>query len=191
MPIAASLERINAVASRGEEHVKYVRSLMAVVAFAGEHFRPATQMSKEEQMIWESVGADFSDDDAFDRNGQRWMEALSKVLQSSIRGDAALAEILSVDRSRVSQRVSDRSLFFLEIADERYYPTWQFDGNKTVRGLKEVLAALALTDHPVTVDHWFQTPSVDLLIDNEPVSPLDWLRGGGDVQTAVNLLDVR
>ena len=107
-------------------------------------------------------------------------------MESSYRGDAELAAALGVDRTQVSQRLSDASLFFFEVSGERYFPAWQVVAGNTVAGLREVLSAFAPDTHPLVIAHWFQTPSLDL--EGDTVSPLEWLASGSATDVVVALL---
>ena len=113
--------------------------------------------------------------------------AFVDLLDRSVEGDAAVAELLGVDRSRISQRLRARSLYAFTYGDARYFPTWQFVEGKTVAGLKDALAELDDDLHPLVVDHWFTTPSVDLEIDGAAVSPKTWLTTGGSPEPVAAL----
>ena len=142
----------------------------------------------EEKEAWEEVGADF-DPEALAEATAASAIAHAELVAQSIPGDGALAEYLGVDRSRISQRLGEGTLYSFEGEDERLYPTWQFNRTrKSIRGLKAVLAALDPTLHPLVVDHWFHTPNVDLEVNEEPMSPLEWLRTGGDPEAAAALV---
>lgn len=145
-------------------------------------------LPKEEKEAWEEVGADF-DAEALAEVTAASAIAYAELVSHSIPGDGALAEYLGVDRSRISQRLGEGTLYSFEGDDERLYPTWQFNkSRKSIRGLKLVLAALDSTLHPLVVDHWFRTPNVDLEVNEETVSPLEWLRTGGDPEVAAALV---
>ena len=147
------------------------------------------QLPEAEQAVWESVGADFSDPDAAGRGRARSVAAFAALMDRSIRGDAAVASYLKVDRSRVSQRVSERSLYsFAGGGGERFFPEWQFDDHGPIRDLRTVLVALDPRTHPLVVDHWARTPNVDLVVDDEALSPVTWLRTGGSPDRLIELL---
>ena len=93
------------------------------------------------------------------------------------------ARLLGVDDSRVRQRLARRSLYGVKLADGWRLPAFQFDPARPGRlapGLDRVLPRLDPTLHPVGVYRWFTLPNPDLVLDDAPVSPLDWLRTGGD-----------
>jgi hypothetical protein len=150
----------------------------------------AGELPQDEKAIWESIGARFVDDGVVAITDAASVAAFEELLSRCVIGDSEVAELLVVDRSRISQRVgSERSLYGFSIGDEqRCYPKWQFVENKTIPGLKVVLANLDPALHPLTVDRWFTHPDVDLAIDGEPVSPVEWLRSGGPAGKVADLV---
>ena len=107
----------------------------------------------------------------WERRAAHRIAAHAELIAQSIQGDAAVADLLGVDRTRISQRLTERSLYSFQSGDERLYPKWQFDKRKTLRGLKTVLGALDPALHPLVVDHWFRTPNVDLDVNEAALSP--------------------
>ncbi len=94
-----------------------------------------------------------------------------------------VARLLGVDDSRVRQRLTKRSLYGIKLPDGWRLPAFQFDParpGRLVPGIGRVLPRLDPALHPVAVYRWFTLPNVDLVLDDTPVSPLDWLRSGGD-----------
>lgn len=179
------VERLVVTAERGRVDAVRVRALLEVVVEASEPAaRPA--LPAAERAIWESVGARF-DDDAGDRVRARHLAALADLVSRSVPGVPAMAERLGVDRSRISQRLAERSLYAFTLGSERWFPEWQLVDDRPLTGLKEVLAAVPAALHPLTVDHWFTRPSVDLEIGDEAVSPVDWLATGGEPAPLVAL----
>jgi hypothetical protein len=140
-----------------------------------------------EKEAWEAVGARF-DPDAMDKARSHRIAAHAELIANSIQGDAAVADLLGVDRTRISQRLRERSLYYFRSGDDRLYPRWQFIGHKTLRGLKTVLGALDPALHPLVVDHWFRTPDLDLEVNEEAMSPLAWMQTGGDPVRLVPLV---
>ena len=61
-------------------------------------------------------------------------------------------------------------------------PRWQFAGGWVVPGAERVFPAIPANAHPVALARWFTSPDPDLVVgpDETPVSPRDWLAGGGD-----------
>ena len=137
-------------------------------------------MPEAEQLIWETTGARFDQPGAAVNSARAATRAFGDLLERSLRGDEDAARHLGVNRSRISQRLSERSLYAFDGADDRYFPTWQFAGGRIVQGLKVVLEALDHDLHPLVVDHWFTTPNVDLELSGSPTSPAVWIATGGD-----------
>ncbi len=156
----------------------------ATVAIRGRHL---AGLPESERLVWEHLGARF-DPSVVPAVEAASAAAFADLVARSVVGDAAVAELLGVDRSRISQRISERSLYaFTGPSEERCFPRWQFVGTKTVPGLKAVLAALDAELHPLTIDHWFTTPNVDLEVEGQPVTPTIWLATGGSPNVAAEL----
>lgn len=112
---------------------------------------------------------------------------LAALTRDSIAVGQAAA-LLGVDSSRVRHRLRDRALYGFKIGAGLRLPNWQFDGHEPIPGLRAVLAALPSDLHPLEVAGFMTTPDPDLTVGADPVSPRDWLRGGGDSHTVVDLI---
>ncbi len=103
---------------------------------------------------------------------------------------AAVAGRLGVTDGRLRQRIAKRELFAIQGRRVGWrVPTWQIDGDGLVPGVGKVLKALPDDAHPLTVSTFFLTPNPDLSIEGEPVSPIDWLRSGGQPAIAAQLAE--
>jgi hypothetical protein len=102
---------------------------------------------------------------------------------------AQAAKTLLVDGSRVRHRVRDRALYGFKIGGGLRLPIWQFYRHEPIPGLRAVLAALPTDMHPLEVAGLMTTPDPDLVVADEPVSPRDWLIGGGDVGAVVAVVE--
>lgn len=102
---------------------------------------------------------------------------------------AKVAEMLKVDVSRVRQRLRERSLFGFEHEGEWRLPRFQFEGNKTLPSLAEVLKVLAADLNPLDVTEWFMTPNPDLEDEKSGtvMSPRDWLLSGREVESVIQV----
>jgi hypothetical protein len=113
------------------------------------------------------------------------------LLDSSLSTGEA-AKRLGVDPRRIRQRLTSQppTLYGVRIGSGWYIPEFQFDGDKVVQGIDEVVSHLDPELHPVAVYRWFTSPSPDLPMD-EPsgrnLSPRDWLRLGLPVQPVSDL----
>ena len=181
-----ALRRLMVVAGRGRGEAELVVALLETVADAAEHHRTRNELPAAEQDLWTSTGAHF-DNKAVPRNDEQLVAAFAELVATSVIGDTAMAKTLGVDRSRVSQRLADRSLYAFPAGEERCFPRWQLVKGKTVPGLKTVLVSIDPGLHPLSVQHWFTTPNVDLEIDDHAVSPAAWLATGGAAGVAAEL----
>jgi hypothetical protein len=137
-------------------------------------------MPEAERRALEEVGANFDDEGAVEIVKAASEATYGELVSRCIVGDAALAKHLGVHATRISQRVSERSVYsFVDNNDQRCYPQWQFVKKRIVHGLKAVLSNLDPDAHPLSVDRWFTRPDVDLIVDGTAVSPIEWLRSSG------------
>jgi hypothetical protein len=99
------------------------------------------------------------------------------------------AKMLIVDGSRIRHRVRDRALYGFKIGGGLRLPSWQFHQQDAIPGLRAVLSALPNDLHPLEVAGFMTTPDPDLSVADEPLSPRDWLIGGGDVRAVAELIE--
>ena len=99
------------------------------------------------------------------------------------------AQYLKVDASRIRQRLREHSLFGIDYDGEKRLPRFQFERQKVIPGLREVIAALPPGLNPLDVAEWFLSPNPDLeRADQEmPFSPRDWMLRGAPIDTVVGL----
>jgi hypothetical protein len=140
-----------------------------------------------ESAVWESVGGRFRDDGSESLNQLQRSVALDTLHRRSIIGDIEMAKTLGVDRTRISQKVKEKSLYAYDSLEGRCFPQWQLADGKPIRELKTLLAALDPGLHPLTVTHWVESPNTDIEINGVAVSPVDWLKTGGSVEPLVEL----
>lgn len=90
------------------------------------------------------------------------------------------ARRLGVDISQVSQLLASRKLYGLQVRGAWRIPAFQFEGERLLPGLDEVVPALPRDLHPVGVYHWFTEPNPDLSSEEEEhqMSPREWLLAG-------------
>lgn len=100
---------------------------------------------------------------------------------------AAAAKHLGVSASRVRQLIGANSLFAVRAQDERRLPAWQFTTNGYVPGIAS-FAEAARELHPLALAQFMSRPNVDLLIDDEAVTPVAWLSSGGSVEEVAGLV---
>jgi hypothetical protein len=145
------------------------------------------ELPLEEQAVWESLGARF-DAFAVPPVSVAAETALDALVGDSITGIKEVARYLGVDRTRVSQMITSRSLYSFETAaGTRCFPRWQFYRGRPLRGLPTVLGAIPSETHPLTVAHWMVSPSTDLNVGEENLSPVQWLASGGSPELLATL----
>ena len=97
---------------------------------------------------------------------------------------------LGITASRVRQKRLAGELWAIPDGKTWVFPVMQFETSaeggpsRQVRGLARVFQALPDDLHPVTVAGFLRTPQPDLFHDRS-MTPLEWLRDGGDVDQAV------
>mgnify|MGYP000051836510 CR=1 FL=1 len=88
------------------------------------------------------------------------------------------AKRLGVQDTRIRQMLTERTLYGFHINHRWQIPAFQFADNALVPNIGRVNAALDPDLHPVAVYQWYVTPEVDLEMDGQPLSPLEWLKAG-------------
>ena len=152
-----------------------IAELPAVALTAG-----ATDLTPEERAALERGGLDLSPPGPDEGDPvARAAAAFAALVASSLSVQEA-AHRLGVDGSRIRQRLATRTLYGITRSDGWRIPIFQFDGDQLLPGLAAVLARLDASLHPLAVFRWFTTPDPDLVVDQRPVSPRDWLRLGND-----------
>lgn len=184
---AAAVRELAEAAREQPLPADYVADLIEAVTDEIRRRRATPPLPEAERAVWKGVGAQFDRTDVVTHVQARRAAAYADLLQRCLVGDAAIADVLGVDRSRVSQRLADHSLYAFQGPDTRYFPRWQLTGKRTLPKLRTVLRALDPHLHPLSVDHWFTTPNVDLEIEDEPATPVEWLATGGDPSVAAEL----
>jgi hypothetical protein len=140
-----------------------------------------------EHDVWKSVGASFRSAEPEVSNQVRHHVSFDLLQQQCVKGDAEMARMLGVDRTRISQKVKDKSLYAFDGREGRCFPLWQLTNGKPLRELKALIAALDPNLHPLTVDHWISTQNTELEINGKAVSPILWLVTGGSIDLLADL----
>ena len=98
---------------------------------------------------------------------------------------------LGMAESRIRQMIARRTLYSVLLNNRRHIPTFQFaQKGGLVPNITKVNAALPEDLHPVEVQTWYTQPHADLIIGDDVdacVSPLNWLRSGGDANRVAQL----
>src|SRR5690606_32877255 len=87
------------------------------------------------------------------------------------------ARLLRISPRSVQRRIASRKLYAIRASIGWALPRFQFDGERELPGLQEVLWDLEQGIHPLSVKRFFLTPQVDLRTagDEQPLAPRDWL----------------
>jgi hypothetical protein len=137
--------------------------------------------------------SDFAEDDrAYARVTVEPLGRVARLINTAYSG-GQVAELLGVNESRVRQRRADRTLWAIQDRGGWVFPALQFEdaaGRRgQIRGLDQVLQVLPADLHPVSVAGFLTTPQPDLSVDGQSVSPLDWLRSGGDIRLVLSVAE--
>ncbi|WP_237082820.1 hypothetical protein [Mycobacteroides abscessus] len=102
-----------------------------------------------------------------------------------------VAKGLKITASRVRQKRLARELWGIADGQSWVFPVPQFDTDaaggpiRVVRGLDEVFKVLPQDLHPLSVENFLFTAQPELYAQGHQMSPLQWLRGGGEVALVV------
>ncbi len=176
---AAVLERIGAEID-SSEFDRLVVEAMEQMFPARPLPDPRRELSTSEIAVLEEGGFDLE---------PRPLDSAHPLIRSGVAYSALLASSLSVSQaaarlhvedSRIRQRLGERTLYGIKLKSVWRLPRFQFIDEGMVPGIEIVFPHLDPALHPLSVVGWFTTPNPDLAYgeDEEPVSPLDWLRAG-------------
>jgi hypothetical protein len=148
----------------------------------------AASLSEAEARLLDD--ADFPEDrDAFIAASTEIAGHTAHLAVTAFTADE-VADGLGISASRVRQKRLAGELWAIPDGQTWLFPVLQFetgdDGGPTrqVRGLDRVLKALPEDLHPVAVAGFLRTPQ-PTLIHGRFMTPIEWLRAGGDVDQAV------
>lgn len=100
---------------------------------------------------------------------------------------AEAARMLGISEGRVRHRIASLELYALPTGRRRL-PRWQFHADEPLPGLPIVLRALPRGLHPLAVLSLLSAPQPELVVDDRPMSSLEWLATGGDPAVVVDLV---
>lgn len=119
--------------------------------------------------------------DAWSADNERQARArlALRQLTSALTGSVSIKEaaaILSVDRSRVSRRITGKALWAFDLQGSRRIPRWQFLGDALLPGLDVIVPAIPRGTTPAVLDVFMHTPQPDF----DDRTPIEHLAAGGD-----------
>lgn len=119
---------------------------------------------------------------ALGRTAARWADLLTDSANA-----AEAARLLGVQESRVRQRLAARTLYGFKHEGAWRVPRFQFYHDRPVPGVATVFPRLPDTVTPIAVETWFTTPTMELVSEDQALSPREWLIAGGDPTTVATL----
>ncbi|OLT97310.1 helix-turn-helix domain-containing protein [Mycobacterium syngnathidarum] len=148
----------------------------------------AAALSEDEARLLDEAG--FAEDqDALIAAGTEIAGRTAHLTVTAFTPDE-VATGLGISPSRVRQKRLAGELWAIPDGQTWLFPALQFETDahggptRQIRGLDQVFKALPADLHPVAVAGFLRTPQLDLFHDR-PLTPVEWLRDGGDVTQAV------
>jgi hypothetical protein len=186
MPLHEFLER-----RFGVDEGEFVAALADFADRAGPlavvDIRPGDYFGDRQQVALRKLGASLAPLRASELGPIAGLAVAHAELVAKSLTVGTVAKRLGVDTSRVRQRIYGRSLYAFKPRGTWLVPAFQLDGHALVGGLERVVAELSPELHPVAVSRWFTTPTTDLLLGDEAVSPIAWLAAGGSAEPVAAL----
>ena len=168
--------------ARVKEAIREMRGAVAVGA-------PEEQLDERTVEFLRSGGLDMSPARQDEPDPVAGTAARYAALLADSTDVAGVVGRLGVDESRVRRLLRERAIFGFKEEDGWRVPIAQFDVTGQVRGLRQVFVGLRDGLHPVSAWRWLTLPNEDLELEGQSVSPLDWLRSGGDIQLVRSLAE--
>lgn len=148
--------------------------------------QPVAQIGAQSAALYDAAG--FAErPDAFGVAIDRAV-AMDLLTRSALTVNLAAAR-LGVTTGRVRQRVSDRSLWAFKANNRILLPSEQFIGDSLIPGIDKVIPATSKDLPPLSMLGLLTTAQEGLLVDGQQVSIVDWLAGGGDTASALEIVD--
>ncbi len=122
------------------------------------------------------------DDDPLVRTAAEYEALLDTGLRPT-----EVSEMLGASTGKVLRRLEDRTLYGTLTNDGWKILGFQFEEGRPLPGLEEVMPLLHEELHPVAIYRWFVSPSVDLTVGDEQVSPRHWLLSGRNVAAVATI----
>ncbi|AWK72511.1 DNA-binding protein [Rhodococcus oxybenzonivorans] len=147
---------------------------------------PNAQLSDHDAALYDAAG--FSEDPLAPAAAAAERERRMRELTASAKTVEEVARLLGVSTSRIRQRAGTGSVWTIKVGNKLLLPAVQFTGAAMVPNLDRILTALPDGLHPLALERALTDPRADLALDGRPVSVIDWLASGGDVETALEVI---
>ncbi|RSM80810.1 DNA-binding protein [Amycolatopsis sp. WAC 01375] len=148
---------------------------------------PSHYFSADQRAALTDVGLDLSPRDEDEPDFRARTVAAHAVLADSALSVLEAAKALGVDDSRIRHRLKEGRLTGWKDQGWRL-PAWQFAGSGVLPGLEVVLRAVPEDQPALVVAAFMSTPQADLVINDHPATPRQWLLSGGDPEHVAKLV---
>ncbi|WP_410659987.1 DNA-binding protein [Amycolatopsis sp. lyj-112] len=148
---------------------------------------PSHYFSADQRAALTDVGLDLAPRDENEPDFRARTVAAHAVLADSALSVMEAAKALGVDDSRIRHRLKEGRLTGWKDQGWRL-PAWQFTGSGVLPGLEVVLRAVPEDQPALVVAAFMSTPQADLVINEHPATPRQWLLSGGDPEHVARLV---
>ncbi len=148
---------------------------------------PSHYFSADQRAALTDVGLDISPRSEDEPDFRARTVAAHAVLADSALSVLEAAKALGVDDSRIRHRLKEGRLTGWKDQGWRL-PAWQFTGSGVLPGLEVVLRAVPEDQPALVVAAFMSTPQSDLVINEHPATPRQWLLSGGDPEHVARLV---
>lgn len=151
------------------------------------HPEPAEHFSAQQQDALADVGFDlspYSDDEACPRAKSVVAHA---VFAESAYSVSSAARLLQLTRSEVRDRLRHGRLSGWKDGEWRL-PAWQFSEDGLLPGLDVILQAMPADQPALVIAAFMNTQQADLELNEQRVTPRDWLLAHGDPHSVARLV---
>ncbi|MBB5850942.1 DNA-binding protein [Amycolatopsis umgeniensis] len=148
---------------------------------------PSHYFSADQRAALTDVGLDISPRSEDEPDFRARTVAAHAVLADSALSVLEAAKALGVDDSRIRHRLKEGRLTGWKDQGWRL-PAWQFTGSGVLPGLEVVLRAVPEDQPALVVAAFMSTPQADLVINDHPATPRQWLLSGGDPEHVAKLV---
>jgi len=150
---------------------------------------PSGELTPAERAVLKEGGVDLEATPKRDPLAETAVQFAAMIQSSPTTKE--IAHRLGIPESQVRQMIARRTLYSILLNNRRYIPLFQFEKDGAlVPNITKVNATLSPDLHPVEVYDWYTQPDPDLFLGDDvdaTLSPLSWLRSGGDVKKLVML----
>ncbi|NLE80662.1 MAG: DNA-binding protein [Rhodococcus sp.] len=163
------------------------REMASVLHCLRMQSHPTAQISNADAELYDDAG--FQKDPTAVIGALLTREGAMAALTSSALTVGEAAERLGVGASRIRQRAVERSMWAIKVGHKLVLPAVQFTQNGMVDGLGTVIAKIPAQARPLAVNGLLTEPSDLLTVDGARVSIVQWLSTGGDLNTALEVVE--